>query len=106
MKLFTQKILNELPDLYANEDVPNNEIKVPLKLFNAFGNQRWYVTEYDPSENVGFGFANLGDDLNAELGYISIDELIAVKHPMFKLERDIYWDGNTTLDKVMSFEVR
>jgi hypothetical protein len=106
MKLITKDIQSKIPKLYATEGKHRNEIKVPLKLFNALGSQRWYIIEMDPENNLCFGFANLGDDCMAELGYISITELERIDSYRFKLERDRAWDSNTTLEKVMDFSVR
>ena len=107
MKLLTKEILAKLPALYANEEKQAEDVKVPLKLFNAFGSQTWYITEYSPEERLFFGFCNLGDREMAELGYVSLDELESINMPYrFKLERDLYWNPNTTLKQVMSFEKR
>ena len=106
MNIFTKAVLKALPPLGTNAEKEFHEVKVPLKLFNAMGGQSWFITEYDPEEELAFGFANLGDDQNAELGYISIRELKAIKSVHWMLERDRYWEPKTTLDKVISFEVR
>ena len=43
----------------------------------------WLVTEYDPAEDVAFGWVCLnGDDQMAELGYFSLAELEAVRGRM------------------------
>lgn len=99
MKLFTKAILNALPPLYANDGKPAGEVKVPLKLFNPCGAQTWYITEYDPSENLAYGLCDLG--YGGEMGYVSIDELMELKLPMgLSIERDICWDMSTRLSEV------
>ena len=35
----------------------------------------WWLVEYDPDERRGFGYVCLGDPINAEWGYVSLDEL-------------------------------
>lgn len=40
----------------------------------------WLISEYDPEEDVAFGWACLnGDRQNAELGYVSMAELESVR---------------------------
>ena len=55
----------------------------------------WYITERDSDPDgegqiQAFGFANLGDRECAELGYISIVELIRNG-----VEIDLYWQSRT-----------
>jgi len=43
----------------------------------------WLVTEYDPDDDLAFGWACLnGDTQNAELGYVSLAELDEVRVPI------------------------
>lgn len=105
MKLLTKEILRKLPELYANEEKKPEDIKVPLKLFNPSGIGTWYITEYNPETEIAFGWCDLG---YPELGYVSIKELKSLKLPPFGLgvERDMYWDSNTTLKDVMEGVVK
>jgi Protein of unknown function (DUF2958) len=67
--------------LYSQEKIESiqNHI-VYAKLYNAFGSGTWYITEYNPEKGIAFGYVmELFDD---EWGYISIDELTEVQHPM------------------------
>ncbi len=108
-KLLTKEILKKLPPLYANENLKFEETKVIAKFFFPVGATTWYATEFDPVEGLFFGFANLGDDTMAELGYFTLKELEEFKHPKYpslSIERDKFWDSNTTLADVMSFKVR
>ena len=101
MNLLTQKLMELIPPLYNTEQMEPINIKVICKFFNPIGSQTWYVTEYD-GENTFFGFVNLGDDDNAELGYFSKSELEELQLPLgLRIERDLYWDSNTTLSEVM-----
>lgn len=63
---------------------------VSCKLFNAFGAGTWYLTDCDHEDHIAFGFVTgLAVD---EWGYVSIDELAAVKKfgvPM--IEVDLYF---------------
>jgi len=102
MKLFTKEILAKLPPIGSTSEMEAKDIKVPLKLFGG-GACSWYITEYDPDTKEAFGFVNLGDPVCAELGYISITELEAIKFPPFGLsiERDMHF-GDHTLEEVMN----
>lgn len=109
MKLLTKEILSKLPPLYATEKKEAKDVKVITKFFFPVGAATWYVTEYDPSEKLFFGFVNLGDDEMAELGYFSLEELEGIRHPKFptlRVERDRFWDSNTSLEDVINFKVR
>ena len=74
-------------------------------MFNCSGGQAWYLYEYNPEDRIFFGFANLGDSMNAECGTISMDELLECNATMpflrFNLDRDEYWDSERTLKEVM-----
>lgn len=53
-----------------------------------------------PFKDTGeaFGFTCLGGDMgNAELGYVSIPEIVATN----RLELDLYWNDEKTLKDVM-----
>lgn len=68
------------PRLYA-QDGRGYDATVHAHYF--LGSFDWYVTEYDPANDVAFGWACLGGDLtNAELGYFSLGELEAVRAPL------------------------
>jgi len=101
MKIFTKEILKKLPPLYGNENKKPEEIKVPLKLFNPSGVGTWYITEYNPDTGIAFGWCDLGCPV---LGYVNLDELLSKRFKPFglKVERDMYWDSNTTLAEVMA----
>jgi len=101
--LITKAISKQLPPLYTNENKKDEDIKVPLKLFNPCGRGTWYITEYNPEEELGFGWCDLGEP---ELGYVSLAELRAIRIKPFGLgiERDAHWNPNTTLAQVKSGE--
>ena len=102
MKLITKAIAEALPPLYANEDKNPEDIKVPLKLFNPVGQGYWYITEMNPETGIMFGWCDLGFP---ELGYVDFNELKALQLPFgLSIERDMNWDGNTTLRQVMDGE--
>lgn len=82
-----------------------DQIKVPLKVFNACGAQTWYLIEYDPEERIFYGFCNLGDPTCAECGTVSQDEMLETDQSLsplvFMLERDFGWNAETTLQQVI-----
>lgn len=102
-KLLPKSVLKALPPIGANDSKKATEIKVPLKLFDAMGSATWFCYEYDPETRIFFCFANLGDDDNAELGTVALDELL---QSVRMLERDFYWDAETKLQDVIDFKKR
>lgn len=101
MKLITKEIERKLPPLYANEDKPASETPVIFKLFNPYGSGTWYITEGDLKTGVLFGLCVLHE---AELGYVDLNELMALKkwgRP--QIERDLHF-GPCTLADVMKKE--
>lgn len=64
-------------------------IAAPVSLHYFKGGSDWYIVEKDSSEEQlqAFGYACLnGDKINAEMGYINIEELIK-----YGVEFDLYW---------------
>lgn len=76
--------------LYAQDG--ESDPLVVAKLFDAYGSGTWYLTEYNPAEQVAFGYVTgLAYD---EWGYVSLKELEEIRHPFFKvnrIERDLYF---------------
>jgi hypothetical protein len=69
----TQKRLDEIPRLGAQESTPMRDQIVYLHFF--IGGSDWWVTEFD-GEDLFFGFARINmDDNNSEWGYVSFKEL-------------------------------
>jgi hypothetical protein len=72
---------------------------VPVKFFNPVGAGTWYATEFSPEDRLFFGYCHITD---GELGYFSLDELESIRLPFgLRVERDVHWDGETTLKDVM-----
>jgi hypothetical protein len=84
----TKTMLKRVPKLYATEGTPMAEKKVYLHFF--IGGCDWYITEFD-GEDIMFGFCNLGDDMNAEWGYVSLNELKQVKAGFVEVDTDKHW---------------
>jgi hypothetical protein len=92
MKLITKELSAKMPKFRAQEKT--RDPIVYAKLFCPWGAATWWLTEYDAKENLAFGFAYLGDEDMAELGYISITELSEVSGPFgLKVERDIHFSA-------------
>jgi len=70
------------------------------KLFNPVGAATWYLTEYDPQNQIAFGYVTgLAHD---EWGYVWIPELEDIQLPMgMTIERDIYF-SEEVFSKVIS----
>lgn len=69
----------------------------PLKLFNPLGPGRWLITEIMADADTLFGLCDL-DQGFPELGYVSLDEIEAVRLPRgFRIERDPYFVGRVPL---------
>lgn len=66
----------EIPELYATEDVPFEEKVIYRRYRIERLGYYWLIAELDRDRNLAFGYANLNNDLLAEWGYISIDELL------------------------------
>lgn len=84
-------LIGKMPKTYDQDGLGNKAI-VTLHYFRASSD--WYITEKDIAgrgTEQAFGLAVLnGDRQNAELGYISIDELVARN-----VELDLNWEKKT-----------
>ncbi|OPY84735.1 MAG: hypothetical protein A4E71_02505 [Smithella sp. PtaU1.Bin162] len=87
-------LLNDLEDKILHMPKPyettEQGIDAPVSLHYFKGSSDWYIVEKDSSEEQlqAFGYACLnGDKINAEMGYINIEELIKCD-----VELDLYWE--------------
>ena len=56
------------------------------------GGNDWFVSEYDPTDRVFFGYAVLNGNLDfAEWGYVSFDELLSINYRGFEVDWDRHW---------------
>jgi len=68
------------------------------KLFLPWGSATWLLTEMD-DDGLAFGLADLGFG-TPELGYLSMDEIYAVKGPGgLRVEQDRHWTAKYTLSQ-------
>lgn len=116
MQLMTKEIADRL--YKADQQVietGNAPDEIIVKYFNPVGGGTWYVTSGTPLDDDGepttpdkakdwhlFGFADIGDPGNAELGYVLLSELQSIRLPFgLGIERDLYYD-NHRLSEVMA----
>lgn len=91
----TERAIRAVPPLYTNEHL-GTDARVRLHYFG--GSHDIWITELDHETGEAFGFTCLGGDMgNAELGYVSIPEIVATN----RLELDLYWNDEKTLKDVM-----
>ena len=107
MKLLTKELEKKIPPLYSQENV--KDPMVVAKFFFPAGSATWWIIEgewkkyplfdadeiqvSEDKEYLMFGLCMLFTPQEAELGYVSLDELASVTGPMgLKVERDMYWE--------------
>jgi hypothetical protein len=72
------KLPPHIPPLYSSESTSLAEKIVYVRLFALGSAATWLIAEYDPSERIAFGYADLfgeGSAGGAEWGYICLEEL-------------------------------
>ena len=88
MALLPKEIEQQLPLLYANEEL-GLAAQALVKFFTPDSNWTWYASEYDPEHRIAFGYVIGFED---ELGYFSIEELEEVRGPRgLPIERDEFF---------------
>lgn len=86
----TEKQLSKIPAFYSTEEVPLKEKIIHMHFF--IGGCDWYAAEYDPEEQIFFGFAILNNDYDmAEWGYFSLQELSELKVKFLEVDRDLHF---------------
>lgn len=86
-----EQLAKDIPArLYSNEVIPMAEHVVHAHFF--MGGSDWWITEYDPEQDLAFGFARINlDDMCSEWGYVSIAELRELKVSFVEVDYDAYW---------------
>jgi hypothetical protein len=88
MKIITKAIENAFKKQGDTSNKSAKNIKIIMKLFNPCGSQTWYLYE-KIDEDTYMCFANLGDRINAEIGTVSMSDLMSYRLPYgLKIERD------------------
>jgi hypothetical protein len=86
------ELIKEFENTFVDAKKRQDKLKLNDQIVKAhffYGQTDWYILDYDPSENMFFGYVILnGDTQNSEAGYISIDELHTIKG----IELDFHWD--------------
>ena len=102
-ELLPQELLAQIPPLYANEKIPNDEVIVKVKYFLA--SFTWLVTECEVQEDndvLFFGYViNHADPDCSEWGYFTLSQLLEVKlFGVFTVERDLHFTECTFLEYI------
>lgn len=95
MVILTQAIIKKLEatPLYTHDETPPEKIPVIMKLFFAFSNWTWYVTEGSKQEDGDWLFFGYVEGFENELGYFALSELAGIKKFGLGLERDTSYDN-------------
>lgn len=111
MKLITKELEKKFKKypLYSQDGL-GGAAKVIAKFFNPVGAGTWLITEGNKLDNGDyemFGYCHLGDDFNAEFGYVMLSDLENIKLPLgMSIERDLYLkEGQTLIDVMKSNEM-
>lgn len=93
----TREELAVLPPMYSGEDVPLEEKVIHMHFF--IGGCDWFAAEYDPEDQIFFGFAVLNGDLEmAEWGNFSLEELSDLRVKFLEVDRDLHWEKRKAKD--------
>ncbi len=90
--VFYGEELKAVPPLYSSEDIEAAHKTIYVKYFG--GPMTWYVAELDPETGIAFSFCNLGNDDDAEWGYVSLLELesLTAHGGLLIVERDLFFE--------------
>jgi predicted AlkP superfamily pyrophosphatase or phosphodiesterase len=78
-----------IPKLYGTDFITPESKLIYAHFF--IGGCDWWIAEHDGAD-LFFGYANLGDDANAEWGYISFSELKSLRLPNgMEVDYDLHW---------------
>ena len=92
MKIFTKPIEAAFAKQGKTSQKSMADIKIVMKLFNPQGAGTWYIYE-KLNEDHYMAFVNLGDPDMAEMGTVSMHELMSLRLPLgMKIERDMHFD--------------
>ena len=90
MRLMTKELEKRFLKVGSQENIKDPVIVA--KFFNPTGAGTWYATEYDPKDEMFFGYVSIFGDWNDEWGYFSLAELQSYVGPWgLGIERDLYW---------------
>tara|TARA_R110002051_G_scaffold174602_1_gene244807 strand:- start:4955 stop:5344 length:390 start_codon:yes stop_codon:yes gene_type:complete len=98
MKLITPELERRFAEVGDQSELKNP--RIIAKFFSPVGAATWLASEYNPENNICFGYVqNLVPSENGifdEWGYFSIDELENLELPFgLNIERDIHFNEKT-----------
>jgi len=92
MKILTKEVLKAFAKQGKTGNKSMKDIRIVLKLFNPTGAGTWYLYEKE-TDDIFWGFVNLGDIMCAECGTVSMQELMSLRLPMgLHIERDMHFE--------------
>lgn len=103
MQLMTKEIEGQL--LAADRDASADQKRIVVKYFTPDAQCTWFITEGQHTDDdwLLFGFCDLGDPQMAELGYLMLSELEAIRGPLgLRVERDLHFES-TLADVLRSY---
>lgn len=72
-----EETLNRLADIASSMNPKNDKGKDTIMYLHYFyGGADWYIAEWDKENGIFYGFANIGDDINAEFGSVFVSDLV------------------------------
>jgi hypothetical protein len=101
MKILTksqkEKLIQNYKKTYSKPEPDGAEHKPVVKLFGG-SSCTWLLTELEPDSDIAFGLCDIGQGC-AELGSVSLNELMAIRFPPFGLpiERDFHFEANKSI---------
>ncbi len=89
-QLMPDTVAKKIPGPYTQENVKDPIVWV--KLFSPYSQAYWFITEYDPKTQQGFGWAEMFPG-GGELGWIDIADLSAAanRRGLPLVERELRW---------------
>ena len=101
MKLLTKELERKIPALGDQESVKDPIVYTVF--FHPFSNWYWFVTEYDPLDEIFFG---LVCGFENELGYFSLEEIKSFKYMGLPIERDLYFKEKPLSEVIKRYKNR
>ena len=98
----TDNNLKDIPTLYTFENSKIQDVKISIHFFIDEVNFHWFGFEYSPAEKIFYGFAYLNDEINSELGYFSLSELIEVSNS-YNVQVELFEEPITVKDAVNKY---
>jgi len=106
MKLLTKEIMTAFKKQGYTGNKKPEDIKIIVKFFTPDGPATWFCYELEDNGDILWCFANLGNDMFAELGTVRLSELKNIRGQLgLPVERDKYF-GEHTLNEVINFKMR